>query len=140
MTRPKIAIPSKTDVFHGLGLGSFVCVLASCMPLQTYSPDRSHPRLALNEKRALNHLLARYPELQIFQANPGLPPRAIQSAKLENGDWTFAFAVLGSGVPGIRKAACYRAYRTGEIDFIGQFAGERAHPVDRINPATCRPR
>lgn len=113
--------------------------LASCINAPESSIDQSSPLARLSEADALEAVLTRHPELEVFQANPGLPPRTILSGKDSNGDWAFAFASLGSGVAGIQRADCYRVSRAGMVASAGRFSGNRAHPVDHVDPATCRP-
>lgn len=118
---------------------SVSCGLGSCMNAPETSIDQTALPARLSEEDALKAVLSRYPELVAFRANPGLPPRTILSGKDSDGDWAFAFASLGSGVAGIRSADCYRVSPSGEVVSVGRFTGNRTHPVDHVNPATCRP-
>ncbi len=139
MTMTMEVIPTRSRIVRLLLLVGVLSGLASCVKQPESSIDQTSVHARLSEEDALKVVLSRHPELEIFQANPGLPPRKIMSDIGAYGDWMFVFSTWGSGVDGIQRAECYRVSTKGKVTLAGRFTGDRVHLTDRLDPATCRP-
>jgi hypothetical protein len=79
-----------------------------------------------------------FPEFRDFESGPSLAGHSVVT-EADEGDYYFAYLVLGSGVP-IAQATCFRVDRVGRVfetgvfpDPVDSFAGYR-----HVDPRNCR--
>jgi hypothetical protein len=79
-----------------------------------------------------------YPEFKDFENQESFAGQSVKS-EADDGDYYFAYIVLGSGLP-IAEATCFRVDRVGRVFEMGVFPD----PVDSyagyrdLNPRNCR--
>lgn len=79
-----------------------------------------------------------YPEFKDFENQESFAGQSVKS-EIDDGDYYFAYIVLGSGLP-VAQATCFRVDRAGRVFKVGVFPD----PVDSyagyrdVNPRNCR--
>jgi len=87
---------------------------------------------------ARNAIESAYPEFKDFENQKSFAGQSVTS-EADDGDYYFAYTVLGSGLP-IAEATCFRVDRAGRVFKTGLFPD----PVDSyagyrdINPRNCK--
>ena len=85
-----------------------------------------------------NAIETAYPQFKDFENQKSFAGQSVKS-EVDDGDYYFAYMVLGSGLP-IAQATCFRVDRVGRVFETGVFPD----PVDSyagyrdVNPRNCR--
>jgi hypothetical protein len=97
--------------------------------------DDTQPDLVALRRNAIE---TAYPQFKDFENQKSFAGQSVKS-EVDDGDYYFAYMVLGSGLP-IAQATCFRVDRVGRVFEVGLFPD----PVDSyagyrdINPRNCR--
>lgn len=137
MPRANIVIGVVALVLVAVGFG---CSSATTRTsTETASPevttDDAQPNLVALRRNAIE---TAYPEFKDFENQKSFAGQSVKS-EVDDGDYYFAYMVLGSGLP-IAQATCFRVDRAGRVFEIGVFPD----PVDSyagyrdVNPRDCR--
>ena len=84
-----------------------------------------------------NAIETAYPQFKDFENQESFAGQSVK-VEVDDGDYYFAYMVLGSGLP-IAQATCFRVDRVGRVFEVGVFPD----PVDSyagyqdVNPRTC---
>ena len=104
-------------------------------PEVTVTADDAQPDLVALRRNAIEKA---YPEFKDFENQKSFAGQSVK-VEVDDGDYYFAYMVLGSGLP-IAQATCFRVDRLGRVFEVGLFPD----PVDSyagyrdINPRNCR--
>jgi len=92
-----------------------------------------------DESTAISLVQKLYPELENYPADQ-LPLTRITTHR-QNRAWYLSFEVVGSGLPSMLKARCFRVDSGRQIEEVGQFDLSEAEVslVESLDPVTCRP-
>jgi hypothetical protein len=136
---------SRTSIFIGVVALSLVAVGLGCSSTttqtstETASPevttDDAQPDLVALRRNAIE---TAYPEFKDFEHQKSFAGQSVK-VEVDDGDYYFAYMVLGSGLP-IAQATCFRVDRVGGVFEVGVFPD----PVDSyagyrdVNPKNCR--
>ena len=133
------------NIIAGVVVLALVAVASGCSSTTTQrSTETESPGIAIDGPQpdlvALSRNAAEtaYPEFKDFENQESFAGHSVKS-EVDDGDYYFAYMVLGSGLP-IAKATCFRVDRTGRVFEIGLFPD----PVDSyagyrdINPRDCK--
>ena len=137
MPRANIVIGVVALVLVAVGFG---CSSATTQTsTETASPevttDDAQPDLVALRRNAIE---TAYPTFKDFENQKSFAGQSVKS-EVDDGDYYFAYMVLGSGLP-IAQATCFRVDRVGRVFEIGVFPD----PVDSyagyrdVNPRNCR--
>jgi len=97
--------------------------------------DDAQPDLVALRRNAIE---TAYPQFKDFENQKSFAGQSVKS-EVDDGDYYFAYMVLGSGLP-IAQATCFRVDRVGRVFETGVFPD----PVDSyagyrdVNPRNCR--
>jgi hypothetical protein len=137
MSRASIIIGVVALVVVAVGLG---CSSTTTQTnTETASPevttDDAQPDLVALRRNAIE---TAYPEFKDFENQKSFAGQSVKS-EVDDGDYYFAYMVLGSGLP-IAQATCFRVDRLGRVFEVGLFPD----PLDSyagyrdVNPRNCR--
>ena len=104
-------------------------------PEVTVTADDAQPDLVALRRNATEKA---YPQFKDFENQKSFAGQSVK-VEVDDGDYYFAYMVLGSGLP-IAQATCFRVDRVGRVFEVGVFPD----PVDSyagyrdVNPRNCR--
>jgi hypothetical protein len=137
MSRARIIIGVVALVLVAVGLGCSSTTTQTS--IETGSPevttDDAQPDLVALRRSVIE---TAYPEFKDFENQKSFAGQSVKT-EVDDGDYYFAYMVLGSGLP-IAQATCFRVDRVGRVFETGVFPD----PVDSyagyrdINPRNCR--
>jgi hypothetical protein len=137
MSRARIIIGVVALVVVAVGFGCSSTTTQTS--IETGSPevtsDDAQPDLVALRRSAIE---TAYPEFKDFENQKSFAGQSVKT-EVDDGDYYFAYMVLGSGLP-IVQATCFRVDRVGRVFETGVFPD----PVDSyagyrdVNPRNCR--
>jgi len=104
-------------------------------PEVTVTADDAQPDLVALRRNAIEKA---YPQFKDFENQKSFAGQSVK-VEVDDGDYYFAYMVLGSGLP-IAQATCFRVDRLGRVFEVGLFPD----PLDSyagyrdVNPRNCR--
>jgi hypothetical protein len=130
-----IGIIALVLVAVGFGCSSTTTQTSTEMASPEVTTDEAQPDLVALRRDAIE---TAYPEFKDFENQKSFAGQSVKS-EVDDGDYYFAYMVLGSGLP-IAEATCFRVDRVGRVFETGVFPD----PVDSyagyrdVNPRNCR--